>query len=1181
VNWNPYLQSICNTYAEWWIFYTLTDVVGKQRDGQRKRLPLLHNLMVETVKQEEEEKTERLAVLEGLRKYADNYVLLTGSPGSGKSTALARLLLESAESAKAVIAREAEQNVRGACPQDSAILSTIGKTEKIPVLVELRYYQTSILDLIRDFLKRHQILLSSCEIEQLLFDGKFLLLIDGVNELPSEAARGDLQKFRQDYRNTTPMVFTTRDLGVGGDLGIEQKLQMQPLTEEQMREFVCGYLPEQGEEMLKQLSGRLRELGETPLLLLMLCSVFVDNQNQVPANLGSVFRRFTEIYDNKVKQDIPVSDESRRWWKRLLQHLAWVMMQGESKTEILVAIPKQQARDILTQFLKEQDYHQPRNAEVWLDDLLNHHLIQVGTDNQIEFRHQLLQEYYAAERLLQELPNLSDEQLQWDYLNYLKWTEPVALMMQLLDVETQNSSLRVVKLALAVDWQLGARFAGEVKEEWQEKTIKLITDLNLPQLLSIRLLRISQSEAAIPEFIQLLEHEDSDVRRRVVDALKEIKSDAAVPKSIQLSEDEDSSVRESVAPALGEIKSDAAIPELIKLLDDEDYFVRSRAACTLAFGEIKSDAAIPGLIKLLDDEDSLLRIIAALALGQIKSEASIPVLIQLLEDEDSGVLRSAASALGEIKSSAAIPRLIKLLEHEEFDVCYDAADALGKIKSYAAVPSLIKFLEDEDFGVRFSAAFALGEIKSSAAIPGLIKLLEDEDSCVRSSAADALGEIKSKEAIPGLIKLLEDEDSDVRSSAAFAWGKIKSEEAIPELIKLLEDEDSGVLRSAAFALGKIKSEEAISELNKLLNTKNFLNLNHGENASQAINALEQIQKHLKYYKPIPKPTMSKSNSHNYALVIGVGECEENKLSLPVTVKDIQALKTLLTDSNLCGYIDTNIHLLHDKNATKSAILDNLNWLKQQAENDPEATILVFYSGHGLLDKSGDYYLIPHETDRADIPDTALPAHTFNQALREIPAQRLLVIIDSCHAQGMATSKDNTVNNKPSPIPKGFTQTALPKTIIDDLKQGTGRVVFTSSTGEQLSWIRRDDTMSIYTYHFLEALQGAANQPGDKVVTVSDLMNYLSKTVPATTQQEYKKEQTPFFDFATEDFPVALLHGGKGLPPQGWEEVKGKAQEKIRGISANVSNNISNSDVGNVITVTAQTANFGDISSNKG
>ena len=48
------------------------------------------------------EKTERLPVLAELRKYALEqleHVLLVGRPGSGKSTALARLLLEEAEQA--------------------------------------------------------------------------------------------------------------------------------------------------------------------------------------------------------------------------------------------------------------------------------------------------------------------------------------------------------------------------------------------------------------------------------------------------------------------------------------------------------------------------------------------------------------------------------------------------------------------------------------------------------------------------------------------------------------------------------------------------------------------------------------------------------------------------------------------------------------------------------------------------------------------------------------------------------------------------------------------------------------------------------------------------------------------------------------------------------------------------
>ena len=44
------------------------------------------------------------------------------------------------------------------------------------------------------------------------------------------------------------------------------------------------------------------------------------------------------------------------------------------------------------------------------------------------------------------------------------------------------------------------------------------------------------------------------------------------------------------------------------------------------------------------------------------------------------------------------------------------------------------------------------------------------------------------------------------------------------------------------------------------------------------------------------------------------------------------------------------------------------------------------------------------------------------------------------------------------------------------------------------------------------------------------MTHLGKTV-LESARSIGKEQTPFFDTATEDFPVALLCGGKGLPSQ--------------------------------------------------
>ncbi len=541
IDWTPYLKSISDSekYAQWETFYTLTDVEGKTRPS--KTAPLLRDLWVQTIEKEPQnrqerperpEKTERFTVLDGLRKYATNHVLLKGRPGSGKSTALARLLLE--ESVEAQSLRLNQQNQ--------------AKIIQIPILIELRLYETSILDLILQFLKRHKLIIDSNTLESWLLENQNfrpLLLFDGINELPSEAARQNLKNFRQQYAEIS-MIFTTRDLG-SDDLDIEKKLEMLPLTEPQMQDFVKAYLPEKGEEMLKQLGNRLKELAETPLLLWMLCSVFDDNQNKIPANLGLVFQIFTGIYDKKLKADVPTYQESRDWWRELLQVLAWKMTQGESKTEIQVAISRTEAEEELSKFIKNKGFPEYYSKQ-WLEDLLKYHLIHLEGNDKIAFRHQLIQEYYTAEELKKKLPHLRDEQLQWDYLNYLKWTEPMALLLGLLDNETQAK--RVVKLGLEIDLKLGARFAGEVNFKFQKQTVGLVLGLDVPKRFKVELLGLTKSNQVVNELLKALEDSDEDVRGNAVEALANIGSETAIPGLLKALEDSHEYVRRKAAEVL-------------------------------------------------------------------------------------------------------------------------------------------------------------------------------------------------------------------------------------------------------------------------------------------------------------------------------------------------------------------------------------------------------------------------------------------------------------------------------------------------------------------------------------------------------------------------------------------------------------------------------------------------------
>jgi len=774
-----------------------------------------------------QERVDQWDVLAGLRNYAAEHVMLVGKPGSGKSISLERLLWEEAEKAL----------------QDP--------NARIPVLVKLRRCTGTVEGLIQNFLVAHQVDLKIVQIEELLRQGRFFLLLDGLNELP-KAFETEVANFRDRYRRTTPMVISTRDLGRSSILGIEKTLKMLPLTEPQMREFVRGYLGEKGDCLFQQLqNNRLRKFAETPLLLWMLCRVFAYN-DKVPDNLGFAFREFAQLYDQRFQADAPA--DSKDQWHKLLRHLAFVMMQGKSSLDPQLSIPREEAEDCLTDYLQQVGWSNPREcAERWLSDLLKYHLIQPviqpNLEEHIEFRHQLIQEYYAAEYLLRllQLPDrerrLTDDQLKRDYLNYLKWTEPLALLLALTPDE--SLAMRVVEQALAVDLMLGARLAGEVKSEFQEQTVELLNQLteqkNLPEWLRVELWRKTRSDVVLPKMFQALNNQNIEIARTAAAAIGYTTNQTAIDLLTSRLEEIDSKFFAQASfggadrtgdiwiihiEALSYIAPQQAIQFLRKNFDpingrDHIILIMVTGASELLM-KLDGEALLPDLIEQLRNtkyehcKNRILNIISS-ANKDIK-KLFIPQLIQALEEEEiQSIQIRLIKLIGDVSSQSATQVLVRFLAQPKPELRKEVIKQLIK-RDIQDFTQLEELLAHENLYVAYSAAAILGHFGKTSAL----RILSGATRCHVNSTL-SISDIDEYEPTEEALKIATKEQLrdasdrfkqiETRLIATKALGKIDHEESVSCLFNVLHtDESEYVRREAAFSLSNLGKREVVPEL---------------------------------------------------------------------------------------------------------------------------------------------------------------------------------------------------------------------------------------------------------------------------------------------------------------------------------------------------------------------------------
>lgn len=265
-------------------------------------------------------------------------------------------------------------------------------------------------------------------------------------------------------------------------------------------------------------------------------------------------------------------------------------------------------------------------------------------------------------------------------------------------------------------------------------------------------------------------------------------------------------------------------------------------------------------------------------------------------------------------------------------------------------------------------------------------------------------------------------------------------------------------------------------------------------------------------------------TQGHALLIGIGTYQHMAdVNVPITVADAKAMQTVLSDENLCGYPANQITPLHNESTTRDALLAALDNLA--AATKPESTVLLYYAGHGEYGTDGNYYLSTHDSRREGakiVAGTGLSDAELLTKLRAIPAKRLLVIFNACHAG--ALSPDLSIA---PPIDLGINPP--PEQTLDAvLATGEGRIIMTACRPQQKSRVGHGQ-LTLFTQALVEGLrgQGVANRNG--YISAFGLYEHLYETVKERAGDlGYQQDPELTVLRGVGPFPVARYRGATTL-----------------------------------------------------
>ena len=224
----------------------------------------------------------------------------------------------------------------------------------------------------------------------------------------------------------------------------------------------------------------------------------------------------------------------------------------------------------------------------------------------------------------------------------------------------------------------------------------------------------------------------------------------------------------------------------------------------------------------------------------------------------------------------------------------------------------------------------------------------------------------------------------------------------------------------------------------------------------------------------------------YALIIGNNKYDDPKLAqLKTPAADSQALAKVLADKNIGSFDEVSPLIDRTETEIRRAISSFLSNKK------PDDLVLVYFSGHGVLDDRGRLFLSLKDTETALLKATAIPSTFISDEMDSCRSKRQILILDCCNSGAFARGTKGEL--------KAVTEATFEGS-------GYGRVVMTASDSTQYALegdqVISQTKLSLFTHFLLEGLRtGEADIDNDGHISLDEWYDYTYARVISETPKQ--------------------------------------------------------------------------------